>query len=1400
MNKLKNTKKGILILSILLLFLVIGAASAADDKISEDDLSAPTDSVDEVASVDNDEKVSTAEDTLGSKDTNSTLSNSNNEIIKEGEYKSLSELSTLIRVSPNKLDVTEDYQYTDSTLEIIKNNYVVDFGGHVIDGNGFSGDLLTVSGSNVTIKNLKIVNCNGFAISWSGSDGVLDNFDLSQSNRALSWSGINGEVKNSVIHNMQCTTTSLIYIGGGATDFKLTNTEIKDFTKDVSSGNTHIISSGPSSTLSKVKFTNIDTIGYTSSKFGSYMIYQGSSDLVVEDCDFINCTYNLMIALSTTNARISNIRMIGCHADNGRGMIMCYSSALNYEVTDCQFINCSHCGISGEWCVFVMVNNPTGSISNCLFENCTNAYACVNLNGAVATNCTFKNNNIGIGAINTLTSTGAKIVDCTFINNTGFNHAGGINLDKQGIVENCTLINNTGALGGAIYIKEPLSIVSSSTFINNTSPLGNSIYSQPNLNIRINNTGNKWNTSYDVDVYAPGCYDNISTYLYVNQTGGGDGLNESNPTDLDSALKLIGAGGTIEFVNNNQVYEDISVMIPKAVTLIGNGVTITTKNKPYVFSIGDTGNGVNNVEINNFKFIDCITTDNSYGSTIFIRGTYDKITDCEFINCQGVNAGGIYTHYSTGTVATIETIVSGCNFTENTATNNGSAGAVSFRSNNGKITDCKFNNNEGVLVGAVSIQNYNGKHDITYCSFIGNNATGTSGNSVGALCLLTGVSPRVLYCNFTNNKGLNQGGGIYSNRNGLEMAYCDFTGNTANNYGGAAILYSGTVYNCTFTSNQARYGGGLFLNGNGAISNCSFISNTAYSNGYGGAIGTNNGNGVFDYSISNCEFIGNTNRVFSLVNNNGVVVDCNFTGNSGTVISATGSSGSLEVSNCNFTGNNGNDGSAINTQSKTTIKGSNFIDNNATNHGGALYINSSLCSIEGNSIFKNNTAVEGGAIYNVGDDLQIKDSTFTYNNATNGGAILTLGNSMLVIDSVLTNNYATNHGGAIYINETLSYYVDVNTQRLFKDNKCLNHTLMPTNKNWDNIYDQGTLTLLEKVYVVYDPTNWIYNGEVSSDTGESWENATTFKNALSVVAPNGIIIFVNGTGEIYNYTVLTDYTTNIIDLKLGVTVQGNNTTFVGFYFTVNNDNVNLQNLKFINYLTSPVVWSGVNGVINNCTFKDNGGVTSTLGAAVNVEGADLQIINSTFINNRAENNNAQGGALFINSTGTVISGCTFDSNVCNDGSHIMLTSNSEFIKITASSFNNGYGSDQSGSGIYVQSSVDVQILDCNFTNNYILNYERYSNDGGAIHVGGTAYVIITGNRFKNNTASNGGAISFTEGSTLVTVDNNNFIENNAYTNGGALIITNTGFNSFSGNTFTGNKVTNGNGGWWCNLY
>ena len=58
----------------------------------------------------------------------------------------------------------------------------------------------------------------------------------------------------------------------------------------------------------------------------------------------------------------------------------------------------------------------------------------------------------------------------------------------------------------------------------------------------------------------------------------------------------------------------------------------------------------------------------------------------------------------------------------------------------------------------------------------------------------------------------------------------------------------------------------------------------------------------------------------------------------------------------------------------------------------------------------------------------------------------------------------------------------------------------------------------------------------------------------------------------------------------------------------------------------------------------------------------------------------------------------------------MLTSNSEFIKITASSFNNGYGSDQSGSGIYVQSSVDVQILDLFVHGSRIYGKPRRNSD------------------------------------------------------------------------------------------
>ena len=167
MNKLKSSKI-LLVLSVLLVLVMIGSASAADEAGNEtvststgvDALSQGGDSVDE--------EVSAADTNIvGSKDTNSTLlSSTDNEILKASS-KPLSELDTLIKVTPNKLVLNDDYKYNGSVLIINKNNMIIDFNNHTLDANGYVGTVLTINANNVTIKNMKFINGQGTRLSYT---------------------------------------------------------------------------------------------------------------------------------------------------------------------------------------------------------------------------------------------------------------------------------------------------------------------------------------------------------------------------------------------------------------------------------------------------------------------------------------------------------------------------------------------------------------------------------------------------------------------------------------------------------------------------------------------------------------------------------------------------------------------------------------------------------------------------------------------------------------------------------------------------------------------------------------------------------------------------------------------------------------------------------------------------------------------------------------------------------------------------------------------------------------------------------------------------------------------------------------------------------------------------------
>ena len=188
MNDSKCLMKGMIVLSILFIFLIIGAASAANENVSNDIISTSNDADDVVSVEVNHEQVSADNINTITGSTNSTLKennllyteindenklNANNdELLTDEEYKPLSDLDTLIKVTPNSLLLSNNYKYVDSVLTINKNNMVIDFNGHILDANGCRGTFLIIKGQNVTIKNMKLINTNFNLISLTDATQI----------------------------------------------------------------------------------------------------------------------------------------------------------------------------------------------------------------------------------------------------------------------------------------------------------------------------------------------------------------------------------------------------------------------------------------------------------------------------------------------------------------------------------------------------------------------------------------------------------------------------------------------------------------------------------------------------------------------------------------------------------------------------------------------------------------------------------------------------------------------------------------------------------------------------------------------------------------------------------------------------------------------------------------------------------------------------------------------------------------------------------------------------------------------------------------------------------------------------------------------------------------------------
>ena len=1293
----------------------------------------------------------------------SKLKVSNDNLLGDGEYRDLSELGTLIKITPDMLIVEQDYIFSGTTLTITKSNYVIDFNGHTISGNSANNIVLKITASDVTIKNLKFINSastNGQgAISVEGNNIVFDNI---------------------YTENIQDGIYSVL----GSRNLLIKNSNFNHKRYAIRTTNCQIINSNFSGSANDIVGVypigpNVDVINCS--------FYQSRTITAQEGCNVLNCNFSktanpLYTQLMTT---VANCIFTDCSVLTGNEEAITggTSGLAGTIIKDCTFIRCSSTRS------IVKTHSQVVTITGCKVINCTCDYYFVE--------------NV------------QKISDCVF---TGNKFKGLTGYASAPIVENCIFTGNS-ATDTFIISGSSSVIVRNSSFYNNTASSGIIRGTTASSKIRVydsyfttQNEFDGWaititNGSSSSKIYVddettfnnitklaivPTIFDNtVKTHLYVNQTGGGDG-NFENPMSISEAFSNIEPQGIITFINNGQSYNFNSQPIPTfGITIDGNGVTVNNQYGGYVFS---SNVAYEDVTIKNFNFVECGGSKANSVIDLYYGARF-SILNCNFTNNKGIGSGAIK-FYEGGSYLTQckFILISHCNFINNTATgtiswrNHGgttftySAGAIVSLAAGTNITDCKFINNTGLYNGAVDARPNAAYGYVSYCEFTGNKATTTSNYQAGALYLTLGSSSSsIIGCNFTNNfaqligavytltdvydcnfvenKG-NKNGALYLNAADRTVNNCNFTGNTVSNGNGAGLYAnqnSIVVTNCNFNQNYASgKGSAIYVRYTASVDNCNFNQNTA---------GTNMGSTVYNvFDISNSNFNANSN---------------------GCVVADVASTQTLTIKDSSFTNNIGTSGSAVYSVILTKISNTKF-DNNKASTESALYLN-----YEGNEIlysnFTNNKGVTGAALYIVGDNNIIDECIFKNNFANSttlgGGALYASGNYTLIMNSAFTGNNATYHGGAIYICPGLYYSVDQNTMATFKgSNKCFNIAGMPSSKNWHDIFDEDALELLLNVYVVKNPDS--IPGNVKS--GSDRQNPCDFETALSVVAPLGSIIFINN-GEIFDSTTTGTSYANILTVdfnKNGVKSFGNDTTFLYLQFHISShaDDMEIHGITFKQAKEHAISWEGLNGVIDGCSFIDNGGEDSAFGPAVNVHADGLTITDSKFINNTVgDYETSVGGCIFANASDLKISASSFDGNIANYGADLYVNEGVTGVEIADSHFKNAKQLDNGGVALLFKNEENVNIHGNNFTDNTY---------GGAIRVeSGIFGLFIKNNKFKNNKASNGGAINIAV-SVNTAVEGNTFESNTATGNGGALYIA-SGEATSNKNVFTNNHANLG---------
>ena len=807
-----------------------------------------------------------------------------------------------------------------------------------------------------------------------------------------------------------------------------------------------------------------------------------------------------------------------------------------------------------------------------------------------------------------------------------------------------------------------------------------------------------------------------------------------------------------------------------------------------VTSLGYTNAGKNQIVIENSVF----DSNRAFqGAAVNVLGSTFKISETKFINNKGVgfgsgnpNVGALLTWYG------CEGTISGCDFINNTASNQGGAISVTGTTGNAilDIKNSTFTNNSAKEGSAI----YN-KYTLTIdadSTFTNNRIysyyRGTL--NMGEIKTFTDLQKAVNmvegYINLNANVDMLASeadkfvNGIVVDHL-VNMKGNDFTIN-ANNLGRIFDVTSTgklNIYSANLINGNADIGGAIYNTGSVYAYNTNFINNTAAT--MGGAV-FNNGT----LTIEKC-----------IVDNND--------------ITKRTSSASEDYG-----------GAAIyNWYDSTLFIKNSTISNNLKNYKNGDYVVGAVTSlgktkISENSYFVNNSGRWGGAITTSGsslpgkkvNELSISDSTFSKNGGLYGAGIFIEGSEFTITSCVFDSNTASgkgnmtpndNNGAAIEVTNTDKAITGTISKTKFTNNKA----------QYGGAIDicAGTIKIINSKFI---------NNSADVEGGAIDINAANGNPKVTISSSN----FINNSAPVGGAIC------NVHDLTVKGSTFIDNTPNTIFNWVGAGGNLNLNIKTFTDLqnaiglvtgtltlnqnvaMTAKEAANFVNGVVINKNIAIDGkGHTidaKNLGRIFSIgEGFTVTLTNATLINGKAD----KGGAIYNNGSLTLSDVKLSDNAADSYGGAVFNNGNlvvSDSVFDSNNIVNRGSASvDYGGAAIYNWKEGTLKVTNSNFTNN-IKNYKNGDNLVGAITTIGNA--TVSGSNFVNNSGRWGGAISATgaelrKNSSTLTVSNTIF-RDNAALYAGAVYIWGSNYNIadcvFDNNTAfgKGNMTPNNNNG------